>query len=179
MSHEWRFWLCFRRVRRCGRTSVEAPTTAPVSVQESTAASTSPTPSLQPFKVKPNSWPMKLLLVKDCRSHAYWQQQFLHRMRDLHGHSDCVGWIQLHLPLVWGSRFLINVLQKFYVGPGQIQVRLSYDLENQFHTVLTLIYAPFGLYNTPMYSWGSGTRQTEQTNLIIQENIQNYELNTN
>ncbi len=75
--------------------------------------------------------------------------------------------------------FLINVLQKFYVGPGQIQVRLSYDLENQFHTVLTLIYAPFGLYNTPMYSWGSGTRQTEQTNLIIQENMQNYELNTN
>lgn len=28
--------------------------------------------------------------------------------------------------------FLINVLQKFYIGPGQIQVRLNYDLENQF-----------------------------------------------
>lgn len=28
--------------------------------------------------------------------------------------------------------FLINVLQKFYVGPGQIQVCLNYDLENQF-----------------------------------------------
>lgn len=28
--------------------------------------------------------------------------------------------------------FLINVLQKFYIGPGQIQVRVNYDLENQF-----------------------------------------------
>lgn len=47
--------------------------------------------------------------------------------------------------------FLINVLQKFYVGPGQIQVRLNYDLENQFWTVLSLIYAPFGLYNNSTY----------------------------
>ncbi len=125
-------WLCFRRVGRCGRTSVEVPTTAQASVQESTAASTSHTASLQPFKVKPNSSLMKLLLIKDCRSHAYWQQQFLHRMRDLHGHSDCVRWIHSIYPWYEVQDFLINVLQKFYVGPGQIQVRLNYDLEISF-----------------------------------------------
>lgn len=103
-----------------------------------------------------------------------WQHQFLHRMWDLHGYSDCVRWIQLYLPLVWGSRFpdkcVTEVLHRSRTDPGASELWLGKSV----WTVLTLLWV-VQKQHLPLYSWGSGTSaKLVQTNLIIQENIHNF-----
>ena len=137
MTHIW----SLRLVGLCGPTSVAAPTTALGSAPEWTQALSSPEPLLQPFKVRPK--PLFFILFSvvltdnDLGVVLRWNCTPRITPSPYSSHSGCETFMDIMIVLDGSNSiypwyevqaFLINILQKFYIGPGQIQVcMLSLD----------------------------------------------------
>lgn len=122
------FLLCFRPVGRSGLTSVAALTTALASAPESTQASSSHAQSLPPFRVsqkvlRQNEGLVYKHLFPPCV--PSWESLIFHCFAGCETYMDIVivldGSNSIY-PWYEVQAFLINILQKFYIGPGQIQV---------------------------------------------------------
>lgn len=144
LCYSWTCWLykfelfCFRPVGHCGPMSVEAHTTALAYAPESTQALSFPEQLLLLFRVS-----LKVSFIF-CK-HPLTQQQenvmlykknyFIHCYYNLKCHllmfTGCETYMDIVIVLDGSNSiypwyevqaFLINILKKFYIGPGQIQV---------------------------------------------------------
>ena len=122
------FSSCFRHVVHCGPMSVAAHTTALEYAPGLMQASNSPKQSLLPFRVSSEN------ILSVCHSRG----EFLHLLTSrvlvflfLKKFPGCEVYMDIVIVLDGSNSiypwyevqaFLINILQKFHVGPGQMQV---------------------------------------------------------
>lgn len=116
--------LSFRPVDHYGRMSVEARTTALAYAPESMQASSSPEQSPLPFRVRFEMMRFidgfkSLQRIRSLSGSLYLIipgcETYMDIVIVLDGSNSIYPWYEV-------QAFLINILQKFYIGPGQIQV---------------------------------------------------------